>query len=316
MDYEYYGISREDYEKILSNRDDYFIDYWRKGRHFSRVKSKERGDSARIADKNIYANLKESFYGGDTSPGLQGVFYGYGRNDFIRVHIGNKYLLKIDFKSCFRHIARDEMLQILDSHRCRLALPLPGDMVKSMYFPYGYLQAGLSASNILSDLFFKYNFDKDINKMLHDGENELGVYSRYYDDLYISSNDKNLLRELQIMIRSRARDLGMPINNKKSFLRTLNGARIFTSTVVDGDIRVSRRIKNNIRAAEYQFGKIDRTDNQYESYLISLINKLQHIIHTEVHPNRKYEEKLDEYKEEYRRLKEDIAVEIGIIMLQ
>ena len=56
-----------------------------------------------------------------------------------------------------------------------LKKPLPLKLVESIYFPYGYLQAGLSASNILADLFFKYYFDKMINEKLHDGKNELGV---------------------------------------------------------------------------------------------------------------------------------------------
>lgn len=307
MDYEYYGLSKGDYEKLVGNRSAYIVDYWRKGRHFSKIKSRDKGDSARIADKNIYTNIKESFYDRQ-HPCLQGVFYGYGNNDFITIHLRNKYLLKIDFKSCFRNIPKEQVMAIIKKNQHRLKRPLPSDMIETIYFPYGYLQAGLSASNILSDIFFKYNFDKFINKGLYNNSEKLGEYSRYYDDLYISSDNKKLLLKIQKTIRDKAKDLMMPINNKKSYLRTLNGSKLFTSTVVDGKIRVSRYRKNNLRAAMYQFDKMDSNDKWYVPELRSLMARLEHIIYTETSPNKKYLDALEHYKEEYNRLRENDIV--------
>lgn len=113
MDYEYYGLSEESYNGLINNRDRYFVDYWRQKRHFSMIKSNCPGDSARIADKNIGELLKESFYSKKKPCWPQGVFYGYRLRNFIDVHRRSKYLLKIDFKSCFRHLRKEIVMDII-----------------------------------------------------------------------------------------------------------------------------------------------------------------------------------------------------------
>lgn len=300
MDYEYYGLSEESYNDLINNRDRYFVDYWRQKRHLSMIKSNYPGDSARIADKNIGELLKKSCYSQKRPRWPQGVFYGYRLRDFIDVHYRNKYILKIDFKSCFRHLRKEVIMDIINEKERKRTLekPLPLNLVESMYFPYGYLQAGLSASNILADLFFKYHFDKMINKKLHDGKNKLGVYTRYYDDLYISSDDKELLIKIRDSIYKKSQELGTPINYRKSHLRITNGSRILNTvvTIDTGGVRVSREKKNNLRAAIYQLDKIDPTNENYRSCLQSIVVRLEYILGIEKNPNSKYKKLLDAYK--------------------
>lgn len=305
MDYEYYGISKDDFDHMLRSREDYILDYWRGGRHFSKHRLKNPGFASRIFDKNLYANLLNSFYqSSDMMEQSQGVFYGYGHNNFTNIHLENMYILKLDFKSCYRNISIELFLDILEAHQARLVNPIPIDLIKIVYFPNGYLQAGLSASNIICDLVLKYNFDKRINKMIWKDGRMLAAYSRYYDDIYVSSDDISLLKEVRMCVKDVAKKLGLPLNYKKCYLRVLNGSKILGSTIVAGEVRIARMHKNNLRAAIHQLKKISDEDRSYESELRSVVSKLANICQHEREPNQKYVNAYRLYRDELSRLTE------------
>lgn len=88
MDFDYYGISEEIRDRLLHERETFIVDYWKDDRHFSRHKSKDKGSSSRIVDKNIYENIRNSLYRSDNLSEYQGVFNGY------RQMILSRYILK------------------------------------------------------------------------------------------------------------------------------------------------------------------------------------------------------------------------------
>jgi hypothetical protein len=304
MDFDYYGISEETRDKLLAERDVFIADYWRDGRHFSKHKSKHRGSSSRILDKNIYENLRESFYSANNHNEYQGVFNGYKQNDFINPHLSSRYILTIDFKNCYRNITFDQFNSIIEPRKSSLQTPLPMDLVQALYFPHGYLQAGLSASNIMCDIVLKYCFDKIINASIHNKGRQLAYYSRYYDDLYISSGDKEFLQNMYATIKQISKDLLLPLNYRKCRIRRVDGAKLLGSRVSNGAIRISRKEKNNLRAAIHELEETTRSDSKYEHRLRSVIYRLSRICRSEDDPNDKYSENLDYFRsalEEFSR---------------
>lgn len=305
MDFDYYGISRETRDKLITQRGAFLTDYWRDGRHFSRHRSKDKGASSRILDKNIYENLLRSFYMNGSHYDYQGVFNGYRQNEFIEFHLKNKYILTVDFKNCYRNITFDQFNAIVEPRKSALLSPLPINLIQTLYFPYGYLQAGLSASNIICDLVLKYNFDKRINATVRSGGALLANYSRYYDDLHISSDDYELLRDIYKMIKQISSETSLPLNYRKSKLRKLDGVKILGSRISGGAIRISRKEKNNLRAAIYELENTTRQDKAYEHKLRSAISRLSRICISEAEPNGTYAASLDYFRSELNAVIQD-----------
>lgn len=297
MDFEYYGISKNVRDKLIAERNDYFIDYWRDGRHFSRHKSKDKGSSSRILDKNIYENLLRSFYLSGSHYEYQGVFNGYRQNEFIDIHLQNKYILIIDFKNCYRNITFEHFVTAISKRMPSLEAPLPMNLVRAVYFPGGHLQAGLSASNIICDLVLRYNFDKPINTAIHQGSTTLAQYSRYYDDLYISSNSNELLQDIYAKVKQISKESCLPLNYEKSKLRKTDGSKILGSRISDGAIRISRNEKNNLRATIHELENTSDDNKNYEHRLRSVIYRLSRICRSEAEVNSKYSDQLDHYRD-------------------
>jgi len=305
MDFEYYGISEETRDKLIAERDTFIVDYWRDDRHFSRHKSKDKGFSSRIVDKNIYENLRRSFYASGGHYEYQGVFNGYRQSEFIELHLHNKYILIVDFKNCYRNITFDHFSKVIIPRISSLETPLPMDLVQALYFPHGYLQAGLSASNIICDLVLKYNFDKEINARVHQGSTVLADYSRYYDDLHISASNREILQDIYKKIKQISKDVSLPLNYRKCQLRKTDGVKILGSRISDGAIRISRQEKNNLRAAIYELENTQYEDRSYEHRLRSVIYRLSRIYRSEVGANNKYTELLDHFRSELDALTQD-----------
>lgn len=302
MDFDYYGISEEIRDRLLHERETFIVDYWKDDRHFSRHKSKDKGSSSRIVDKNIYENIRNSLYRSDNLSEYQGVFNGYRQNDFIKIHLESKYILTVDFKNCYRNISYGQLSAVIEKRKKSLEKPLPMDLIKTMYFPYGYLQAGLSASNIMCDLVLKYSFDKEINRAIHRGGERLARYSRYYDDLYISSDDYELLHSIYATIKQIAGMISLPLNYHKSGLRKTDGVRILGSRISQGAVRIPRAEKNNLRAAIHELDATSRNDKTYEHRLRSVIYRLSRVCRTEDEPNEKYTDLLQYYRGELDEL--------------
>lgn len=304
MDYDYYGISEEIRNELLTNRGSFIRDYWRDGRHFSKHSSKDRGTPSRIVDVNIYENILQTFYRDGSHYEHQGVFNGYRQNDFITMHLESQFILKIDFKNCYRNITFKHFSSIITRHKERLSPPLPMDLVEKIYFPHGYLQAGLSASNIMCDLVLKYNFDKKINAVIHRDGKVVANYSRYYDDMHISSDDIYLLKDIYRSIKQTATETSLPLNYKKSRLRKMSGVKILGSRVSGGAIRIPRTEKNNLRAAMHELAHTSCETDEYEHRLRSVIYRLSRICKSESEPNEKYVNDFQYYKDELKAITE------------
>ena len=308
MNYDYYGISKDEYTDLINERNKNIEDYWKDGRHFSKHRTKDPGLASRIVDKNIYDNLLRSFYHSSVVLNQpQGVFYGYGHNDFTDIHLKSKFILKLDLKSCYRNIKFQNFRSIIDSHQSIISFPLPMELIESIYFPNNYLQAGLTASNIICDLVLKYNFDKPINKLIFQKGLPRAQFSRYYDDFYISSDDKRLLIEVKNQMKLISKQQRQPLNYKKCYLRTLNGSQILKSTIIDGEIRVSRKLKNNLRVAMFELNSMSISDDRYESSLRSVISKLANICRNENKPNENYLSAYESYRADLEAIEKGLG---------
>lgn len=294
MDNDYYGLDEATYRDVLDNRDAHIRDYIHGGRRCSQHRSNHYGSASKILDKNAYENIYLSYYlNQQHSERPTGVFFGYGSNEFTSIHLDNKYILKIDLKKCYNNISFEKYQAAVK--KIKHKRPVSEELVQKIYFPHGTLQAGLSASNIICDIVLRYYFDKPINTYIHKLEIPF-AYSRYYDDMYISANDRQVLADIKTMIKKLSAENEFPINYKKSYLRELSGSQLFNSTIVDGEIRVSRAFKNKLRSRIHHAENTHFDDRDYKHNLQSVVSSTGHILRTESTPNPKWEAIHDEYR--------------------
>ncbi|RUO20921.1 RNA-directed DNA polymerase [Aliidiomarina iranensis] len=111
------------------------------------------------------------------------------------------------------------------------------------------LVQGAPTSPVLSNILFR-KADRALNKIAV--KYELS-YSRYADDMCFSGNyiPKKLLRLVERILRY----FGFQLNSRKTYLGPVNGCHITGIKVVDGQLKVSRKLKRELRKQIHFIGK-------------------------------------------------------------
>lgn len=160
-------------------------------------------------------------------------------------HINQKYILEIDIKdfypsirfsnvvNLFRYLGYDKDFSLFLGKICTFNGKLPQGGVTSPY---------------ISNLIFK-SIDKKLSKYcLYKNIN----YSRYADDLTFSSNDKKVLLNALIYIRTFFTQSQFQINEDKTRLLSPSSHKIITGiTINNGELKVNKKIKRLVRALIY-----------------------------------------------------------------
>lgn len=187
-----------------------------------------------------------------------------GRNiaDHARIHARHKYLLKIDFKNFFPSIkARDferHAFKYLDINT-RLASELASLLFRRDEDRMLTLSIGAPSSPMLSNTLM-YEFDIRLTEFC----TIKGVaYSRYADDLALSTNNAHVLDEVHDFISALLKQIAYPqlrINPEKTVFTSKKFQRKLTGLTLTnhGSISLGRERKREIRAMAdyYRKGKL------------------------------------------------------------
>lgn len=300
MQNDYFSIPKDFYIGLLNKPERYFDYYDYDGRHCAKHLTRY----SQPVDKKIYEDIKREFFSKNDRKNVQGNFNGYKQSDFIEPHIKSKYLLKLDIAKCFNSITF-EMFE--DSVRGRLQNM---DLVKSMYFKPN-LVVGLSASPTISEVVLLRVVDSFINKLLNSKYKRDSIkYTRFYDDIFISGDSLEALKDIkQTLIKELAKN-GLNINLKKTSLSKTDNSSILQAKINNKEINAGKKIKNNLRLQIYRYEvyEIDYEDLLDVTSVIGIVHgilgKLTHIIQIESSPSDKWYKYRLNYIDELDRLKE------------
>jgi len=174
-------------------------------------------------------------------------------------HVQNRYLLKMDFKNYFPSIKRDDLkkhfAKYLPEHFddddyeciCLITLWRPSKNAELE------LCIGGPSSPLISNTI-AYDFDV----LVHNHCAEMGVtYTRYADDLAFSTNQPEILRQIEDFIVETCKRLEYPalrVNQKKTVHVSSKHRRFITGVTLssEGKLSIGRERKRTIRAALYR----------------------------------------------------------------
>ncbi|MFW6008790.1 MAG: retron St85 family RNA-directed DNA polymerase [archaeon] len=180
---------------------------------------------------------------------------GMNVRDNVEKHKENKFILCLDIKNFFDNIPKkwvynfylklgyNKHVSILLTNICTLE---------------GHLPQGAVTSPSLSNILLK-RLDRRISG--YAGKRNI-TYTRYADDIALSSNDPAILENSkQFIINKIINDEGFKLNKAKTrMLRPGNRREITGLVITDNDeVRIGRKTKKKIRAAihHYIYGKKD-----------------------------------------------------------
>lgn len=183
---------------------------------------------------------------------------GVSIKDHASIHAENRYLLKLDFQDFFPSILGKHFLMHLKSHASiadddanllmRLLFRL--DRETQQYV----LSIGAPSSPAVSNTIM-YDFDNTLTNYCkkHDI-----VYSRYADDLALSSSKPKVLDDAFLFVKQLCRDMPYPrlqLNDAKTVFTSKKYRRQLTGLILtnDGKASLGREKKRLIRSMAYRF---------------------------------------------------------------
>lgn len=178
---------------------------------------------------------------------------------FVDVH---NFFNSIDFELLYQKMLP---LNILDEESLRKAL-----FVSS--YKKEFVQ-GCVTSPILSNIYM-YDFDLEIAELVKKLKN--GVYTRYSDDITISSSEK-IPMEILEEVRKRLSSLKLTINKSKThFCSNIDNVRITGIRVKrNGTISLDTEFKKSLKTRIYHCLRGDNVSNETTMELIGLLSYLK-----------------------------------------
>jgi len=157
-------------------------------------------------------------------------------------HVGNNYLLRVDFQDFFPSLRGNDVAAVLEANRRGLA---DGDVtdadiafIRMIVCRGNSLTIGAPTSPCLSNAIM-FNFDAAWSQRTQPLEVS---YTRYADDLYFSTNHPNLLQEVLNSLREFLRAEGSPllrINERKTAFSSRKRRRLVAGLVLTSDRKIS-----------------------------------------------------------------------------
>lgn len=160
----------------------------------------------------------------------------YGRNAVTNAtqHINFDYTISMDLENFFDNVGVKHLNSV------------PPDLLEKTIIN-GAPRQGLCTSPTLSNIAM-IEFDRW-------AESLDCVYTRYADDITISSNNLDELKRIKDEIECKLNEMGFTLNNKTKLQTSKGGRRIITGLSVDSDVRRTRKIARKLRAAQHQNNK-------------------------------------------------------------
>lgn len=197
-------------------------------------------------------------------------------------HAKNQYLLKVDFSDFFPSMRPADLIEHITRHKGELS-PEDANTVKKLFFwakkndPIHRLSIGAPSSPFISNTLL-YEFDC----MLHAACWQLKVtYTRYADDLTLTSNVKGALSHALTLIKKFVDDIAYPrlsINHKKTVSSSKKHNRHVTGLVLanDGKVSLGRDKKRLIKSLVFT-ANLESTSREELNKIKGLIAFSKHI---------------------------------------
>ncbi len=179
------------------------------------------------------------------------------------IHSKNSFLLKMDFKDFFYSITEDDLAIFFDekfffdgdieSRQDLINLLLCKVKGKEKL----RLSIGAPSSPFISNVLL-YNFDNEVYKLCE----KLGIaYTRYADDLFFSTSEKNVLFKIINEVDEIISNLNYPANLEINSEKTVKTSKKFNRTITglvisnDGTVNIGRNKKRKWRMKAYNLSK-------------------------------------------------------------
>jgi len=193
---------------------------------------------------------------------------GQGIIDHASAHAKSRYLLKLDFKDFFPSIRASDFVKHLYKYS-----DLKSEDAKALsriffWRPKGqrslFLSIGAPSSPAISNTLL---FEFDARLIEYCSDNGI-AYTRYADDLALSTNKPNILTEAHNYVVSLCASIRSPkllLNDEKTVFTSKKHHRQLTGLTLsnDGKASIGREKKREIRAMarHYQLGKLNPDDH-------------------------------------------------------
>jgi len=181
------------------------------------------------------------------------------------MHVRNSYLLKLDFKDFFPSITGEDLATyflefvtrdtVMVNLLCRLFL------FEGKPRAHLRLSIGAPSSPCISNAIM-YPFDCELDAHC---KQKNAVYSRYADDIAISTNEPRTLDEIKLFVEQLCKRLSYPrlrLNTDKTVFTSKKRNRHLTGLVLSNsnEVSIGREQKRLIRAMahRYSFGDLDQ----------------------------------------------------------
>lgn len=158
-------------------------------------------------------------------------------------HRNSKFLFHTDIKNFFPNIHPELLDAVLKSHPdciTRLDLDISDaiDTIHKICFRKHGLSIGAVSSPVISNIVL-YEFDQTLIRYCHERDYK---YSRYADDIYISSN-QFLPKDIVAFISFQLNLYGFNINYNKTWFKSTKCCRRITGLVITNDGKISIGLK-------------------------------------------------------------------------
>lgn len=198
------------------------------------------------------------------------------------VHAPYKYSLHLDFLNFFPSIKPSDLFNVLIANNIELS---PEDhlvLSKTLFITHKdktFLSIGAPASPIISNIVM-YDLDQIINKIAKNEFN--GVYTRYADDIWFSTDFKSGSNLFLTFVQDHINNISSPklsLNLKKTHFCSKKKNRTVTGLTLtpNGDVLIPRIKKRHIRSLlnKKRCGAISENENSYLKGYLSFINDIE-----------------------------------------
>lgn len=184
--------------------------------------------------------------------------YAYKKGDSIKkhasIHRTSNHIFHTDIKNFFENIKFDMIKPILEDHK-NIFDSLEADFnsslstIKKICFRGDFLCIGTVSSPIVSNVIM-YDFDQEL---LNYCEKCNYTYSRYADDIYISSKDY-IPEEVKDYVQKALKSRGFEMNTKKTSFISKKHRRKVTGLILtnDGIVSIGTGKRNEIKKMVYK----------------------------------------------------------------
>lgn len=308
------SIKPKDYKKLLDNIDDVLTF----NGHYWRHNSKSSFFSASWQfDKFVQEECFKAITG--LRP-LTSVVARKSTRELVEPHIKNKFILKLDITKYYESIDFDSISSALIKSGITSELCAS---IEQFYFTDGKsLRRGLSASPILSE-YIGLKIDNLVSKILHELDHKELPYTRFYDDVLISGDEKIPLVDIEKRLTDELAQLNLSVNKRKTRIRPIHTANLLGLRVHDGKLVVPKLFKKKLRARIHDLdtylyklhkhGYWDDSDEVYEAKrrIGTVIGSHWYIINNSTSNTARYSRQLDHYYEELARYSQRLSYLLG-----